>query len=79
MKGLYLKYYVRRVDNTDLPGGKHHGCRLFVLDITHDPAARAAALAYADATPNQDLARDLRSEVDKALAQDHVDAEGKGR
>jgi hypothetical protein len=46
-EGLYHKYEVRRTDGTDQPGGRHDGCEYFVLDLTHDPAARDAALAYA--------------------------------
>lgn len=44
--GLGRKYHVVRLDGTDGTGGKHHGCDLFVLDLTHDPAARAALIAY---------------------------------
>ena len=47
-KGLYNKYHVMRMDYRDLPGEKHEGCRLFVLDITHDPHAIPAIRAYAD-------------------------------
>lgn len=48
-QGMYLKYHVYRADGTDRPGGKHHGCQLFVLDVTHDPYAKAALQAYAQA------------------------------
>lgn len=40
------KYHVRRADGRDQPGGPHHGCELFTLDLRHDPHARAAARAY---------------------------------
>lgn len=48
-RGLHAKYDITRTDGTDAPGGHHHRCRLFVLDLDHDPHARTAALAYADA------------------------------
>lgn len=61
-QGLFRKFEVRRVDRSDEPGGKHHGCEYFVLDMNHDPCARAALLAYADAVePTHPLlAADLR-------------------
>lgn len=48
-QGLFRKFDVRRVDGTDKPGGKHHGCTYFVLDVDHDPCARPALAAYAAA------------------------------
>lgn len=48
-QGLFNKFDVRRVDGSDAPGGKHYGCKYFVLDIDHDPAAGAALRAYAEA------------------------------
>ncbi|HZW25150.1 MAG TPA: hypothetical protein VFF26_06685 [Gallionella sp.] len=48
-QGLFRKFDVRRVDGSDRPGGKHHGCEYFVLDVDHDPHAPAALLAYAQA------------------------------
>lgn len=64
-KGLYEKYKVTRVDKTDKPGGKHAGCEYFVLDITHDPFAKAALAAYANACHRTHpmLALDLRDKV----------------
>lgn len=47
-EGLYQKYRVERVDGSDQPGGRHDGCRYFVLDLTHDPSARFAARIYAE-------------------------------
>ncbi|MFC4727135.1 hypothetical protein [Coralloluteibacterium thermophilus] len=61
-QGLYRKYDVRRTDGSDAPGGKHHGCEYFVLDVAHDPHARPALAAYVasvEATHPQ-LAADLR-------------------
>lgn len=48
-QGLFRKFDVRRVDGSDAPGGKHHGCRYFVLDLDHDQHAPAAMAAYAKA------------------------------
>ncbi|ARK80981.1 hypothetical protein BOC40_11660 [Burkholderia pseudomallei] len=48
-QGLYRKFDVRRVDGSSEPGGKHHDCEHFVLDMMHDQHARAALRAYADA------------------------------
>lgn len=62
-QGLFRKFDVRRVDGSDQPGGKHHGCRYFVLDVDHDPRAHAALTAYAAAceSSHPKLAADLRS------------------
>jgi len=46
-RGLYEKFTVIRNDGSSEPGGKHHGCEYFVLDLTHDKHAGAALLAYA--------------------------------
>lgn len=46
-QGLFRKFDVRRVDGRDAPGGKHHNCRYFVLDLDHDRHAPAAMWAYA--------------------------------
>lgn len=76
MRGFWGKYKVQRVDNSDEIGGKHYGCNLFVLDITHDPVARVAALAYADATDNDVLASDLRNAVKNARDQAKAEVGG---
>lgn len=62
-QGLFRKFDVRRVDGSDQPGGKHHGCRYFVLDVDHDQHAHAALTAYAAAceSSHPELAADLRS------------------
>ncbi len=59
--GLFPKFNVTRTDGTDAPGGKHHGCDYFVLDVTHDPFAAPALLAYAKACEKEypALAKDL--------------------
>jgi len=61
-QGLFRKFDVRRTDGSSEPGRKHHGCEYFVLDVYHDPAARAALKAYADAVeaPHPLLAADMR-------------------
>ncbi len=46
---LFRKFIVRRTDGTSDYGKKHDGCEYFVLDLTHDPYAKAAALAYVEA------------------------------
>lgn len=48
-RGLYRKFDVSRTDGSSNPGGRHHGCKYFVLDLTHDRYAKVALLAYADA------------------------------
>lgn len=65
MQGIYEKYIVKRTDGTDEPGGKHHGCELFVLDLTHDPVARKAARKYADLTPNKELSEDIMAKINE--------------
>lgn len=69
--GLFNKFNVTRTDGTDAPGGKHHGCEYFVLDITHDPFAVAALRAYADACGKEYpvLASDLRRKIAQPCAQ----------
>jgi len=61
-QGVYRKFDVRRTDGSSEPGGKHHGCEYFVLDVTHDPHARAALAAYATAVESTHpaLAADMR-------------------
>ena len=48
-KGLYRKFSVARTDRRDFVGEKHYGCEYFVLDLTHDPFAKPAIEAYAEA------------------------------
>ena len=61
-QGLYRKFDVRRTDGSDAPGGKHHGCEYFVLDVQHDPHALPAITAYANSVERSHphLAKDLR-------------------
>ena len=71
-QGLYRKFNVSRVDGSDGPGGKHHGCAYFVLDRTHDKYAHAALVAYANACAAEypvmaeELRRPLHEPVDKS-------------
>lgn len=60
-QGLFRKFVVRRVDGSDESGGKHHGCEYFVLDINHDPHAKAALIAYAEscAKTHPELSMDM--------------------
>lgn len=65
--GLRRKYQVLRHDGRDGAGQKHEGCEYFVLDLTHDPAARVAAMAYARSVGAEQpqLLMDLVSQVDR--------------
>lgn len=61
--GLYRKFNVSRTDGSSEPGEQHDGCEYFVLDMTHDPLAKPAILAYADACEKDGyvvLAQELR-------------------
>lgn len=64
-RGLYEKFTVTRNDGSSEPGGKHHGCEYFVLDLTHDKHAAAALLAYANSCASEYplLAADLRQKL----------------
>lgn len=67
-QGLFRKFEVRRVDGSDQPGGKHYGCRYYVLDLDHDKHAPAAMRAYAAACKDThpDLAADIEAEFGAA-------------
>ncbi len=58
-RGLYPKYSVQRADASV----RHPDCEYFVLDVTHDPHAVPALMAYALSA----------SEERPALAADLVD------
>ena len=45
--GLYEKYLISRKDGSSEVGGKHEGCKYFVLDLDHDAYAAIALNAYA--------------------------------
>lgn len=53
-KGLYNKYQITNRDT-----GKEAEGDYFVLKPTNDPAARAALMAYAEATDNEQLAAEI--------------------
>lgn len=61
-QGMYRKFIVERADGRQGAGYRHHNCDYFVIDITHDPFAEAAMLAYADMCEIRypELARDIR-------------------
>lgn len=63
--GLYEKFAVSRTDGSSLPGGKHHDCEYFVLDLDHDPHAIPALEAYIQSCQVDYplLARDLRLQI----------------
>lgn len=63
-QGLFHKFRVQRIDGSDRIGGKHYGCRYFVLDLTHDEHAPVAMRAYAAAcrVTHPQLARDIEVE-----------------
>lgn len=63
---LHRKFIVHRTDGQSAPGRKHDGCDYFVLDMTHDPYALRAVLAYAHAceATHPTLAHDLRVRYD---------------
>lgn len=60
---LRTKFHVERLDGRDQPGGDKADARYFVLDYVHDPHARTALAAYADACEAglPGLAADLRA------------------
>jgi len=61
-RGLYQKFNVARKDGRDAPGGDREGAEYFTLDLTHDPFAKVALRAYADACQDvlPELAADIR-------------------
>lgn len=67
-QGLFRKFDVFRVDHSDQPGGKHYGCRYYVLDLTHDQHAPTAMRAYAAVcrATHPQLADDIEAEFGAA-------------
>lgn len=43
---VFNKFHVHRTDGRDHPGGDRENAKYFVLDVTHDPFARRALIAY---------------------------------
>lgn len=66
-QGIFRKFDVLRVDGSDAPGGKHHGCRYFVLDMDHDVHAGQALAAYTESCrfSHHKLSDELRGEFGK--------------
>ncbi len=60
-QGIYNKYRVKKTDGSPMDPE----ARYFVLRPNLDPAARVAMRAYADATENEDLARDIFAWMDE--------------
>lgn len=73
--GLYEKFTVQRLDGRDAPGGDRADARYFVLDLTYDQFAAAAARAYAEAcaTGYPQLAAGLRAIVNRVRSTDIID------
>ena len=42
------KFHIERTDGRDAEGEKHAACKYFVLDLSHDPFAVDAILAYVE-------------------------------
>jgi hypothetical protein len=61
-QGIFEKFTVHRNDGSDAPGGKHHGCAYFVLDLDHDQHAPAAMRAYANScrATHPELSADIK-------------------
>ena len=66
-RGIYHKFNVTRTDGSSEPGGKHEGCRYFVLDLDHDKHAAPALRAYAESCAAEfpQLAADLSDLIDR--------------
>lgn len=64
-RGLYNKFSVIRTDGRSAVGEKHHGCRYFVLDLSHDKFAYKALAAYANVCFDEypQLSDDLHEEM----------------
>ena len=64
-RGLYRKFDVVRTDGQSAVGQKHSECEYFVLDLSHDPYARVAVLAYSIACGREYplLAQDLMAKL----------------
>lgn len=79
-QGLTRKYQVLRHDGRDGAGQRHEGCEYFVLDLTHDSAARAVAMDYAALTANTELLNDLikRSQEQFGVIVEEAQSDGAG-
>lgn len=68
-QGLYGKYIVSKADGTPIDPSADY----FVLRLDSDPAAREAALRYADACDNTALAAQLRERVNRCVGGESID------
>lgn len=68
MSGLEKRFYVRRYDDRDAPGGDREGTKYFVLDPANDPAARKALKFYALNSTESELVRDIWKWLDELNA-----------
>lgn len=68
-QGIFRKFDVRHTDGSSEPGGKHHGCEYFVLDVDHDRHAKAALNAYVLSCQisHPKLAKDMAARYDLKL------------
>lgn len=71
-QGIFEKFRVGRTDGSDAPGGKHHGCRYFVLDLDHDQHAPAGMRGYA--ADCRDTHPVLADEIEAEFAHPPADA-----
>lgn len=62
-QGILPKYRVERLNDL---AGKHDKCEYFVLDVVHDPHARAAMTAYAASCRGE--YQKLAAELDQRVA-----------
>lgn len=67
-QGMIHKFRVTRVDGSSAYGQKHHNCRYFVLDLTHDQHAPAAMRAYSAScrATHPQLSADIDAMLEKA-------------
>lgn len=65
VRSAFTRFALSRTDGQDGHGMPHHGCEYFVLDITCDPFAVPALIAYARACQagQPQLAEELYSRV----------------
>ena len=74
-RGIYKKFTVTRSDGSSDPGGRHHDCAYFVLDLECDEFAIPALKAYVNAAKgtNPSLARDLTAIIAARTAKESTD------
>lgn len=67
-KGWYIKYHITKADGSPVDPNADY----FVLRLDKDPAARKAAITYAEACENLELRRDL---IDRVAAYEREEAD----